>query len=317
MPELSDRDVFREIAGLTTEAVNPRTHGLDAKPVREVLALLNDEDQAVPLVVRGQLDAIARAVELVVERLKRGGRLFYIGAGTSGRLGVLDAAECPPTFGTDPGLIRGLIAGGSTALERAVEGAEDNVETAPAALLAHGLKPEDVVIGIAASRRTPFVVAGLRFARAQGAGTVLLSTNALPADPAAAGPGLTLGEVDVAICPEVGPEAIMGSTRLKSGTAQKLVLNMISTATMVELGKVYDNLMVDLRATSRKLGERAKRLVMMTTDCDYDRATALLAAAGGRVKVAILIGRLGLDPAAAERRLEAAGGRVRRALGEE
>jgi N-acetylmuramic acid 6-phosphate etherase len=316
MPELSDRDVFREISALTTEAVNPRTKGLDSRPLREVLALLNDEDQSVPLVVRGQLEAIARAVELTVERLRRGGRLFYLGAGTSGRLGVLDAAECPPTFGTDPGLIRGLIAGGSVALERAVEGAEDNVETAPAALAAHGLRAEDVVIGIAASRRTPFVVAGLRFARAQGAGTVLLSTNALPAD-SAAGHGLALGEVDVAICPEVGPEAIMGSTRLKSGTAQKLVLNMISTATMVELGKVYDNLMVDLRATSRKLAERGKRLVMMTTGCDYDQASALLEAAGGRVKVAILMRRLGVEPAEAERRLEAADGRVRRALGEE
>ena len=317
MPELSDRDVFREISALTTEAVNPRTRGLDARPLREVLALLNDEDQTVPLAVRGQLEAIARAVELTVERLRRGGRLFYVGAGTSGRLGVLDAAECPPTFGTDPGLIRGIIAGGSVALERAVEGAEDNVETAPAALAGYGLRPEDVVIGIAASRRTPFVVAGLRYARAQGAGTVMVSTNALPADPAAAGHGLTLADVDVAICPEVGPEAIMGSTRLKSGTAQKLVLNMITTGTMVELGKVYDNLMVDLRATSRKLAERAKRLVMMLTGCDYERASALLEAAQGRVKVAILIGRLGVDMAEAERRLAAADGRVRRALGEE
>jgi N-acetylmuramic acid 6-phosphate etherase len=315
MPELSDREVFAEISALTTEAVNPRTKDLDSRPVRGVLELLNDEDQSVPLAVRGELEAIARAVELVVARMRRGGRLFYVGAGTSGRLGVLDAAECPPTFGTDPRLVRGIIAGGSAALERAVEGAEDDMEAAPAALAREELRSEDVVVGIAASRRTPFVRAALRYARQVGAGTVLVATNAPP--PAAdAGSGITAADVDVAICPVVGPEAIMGSTRLKSGTAQKLVLNMISTATMVELGKVYGNLMVDLRATSRKLAERAKRLVMMTTGCDYERARHQLERAGGRVKIAILIERLGIEPEAAASRLEAAGGRVREALGE-
>jgi N-acetylmuramic acid 6-phosphate etherase len=314
MPELSDRDVFQEISALTTEAVNPRTTDLDSRSLREVLALLNDEDQTVPMAVRAELEAIARAVELVVARFRQGGRLIYLGAGTSGRLGVLDAAECPPTFGTDPGLVRGILAGGPAALEGAVEGAEDNQEAGAAALARAGLNPQDVVVGIAASRRTPFVVAGLRFARQVGAGTVLISTNVLPKAAAAGGQGITAEDVDVAICPQVGPEAIMGSTRMKSGTAQKLVLNMISTASMVQLGKVYGNLMVDLRATSRKLAERAKRLVMMTTGSDYERAAELLQAAGGRVKVAILMARLHVEPAEAEARLEAAGGQVRKAL---
>jgi N-acetylmuramic acid 6-phosphate etherase len=318
----SDREVFAEIAALTTESINPRTVDLDRRPLREVLALINDEDEKVPRAVRREIDAIARAVELVVERMRRGGRLIYVGAGTSGRLGVLDAAECPPTFGTDPALVRGVMAGGPPALMRAVEGAEDDGEAARTALVAEAVTAADVVVGIAASRRTPFVVAALRYAREVGAGTVLVTTNALPAGSGPGTPGSSPGgplgaaSVDVAICPEVGPEVIMGSTRMKSGTAQKLVLNMISTATMVELGKVYGNLMVDLGSTSRKLTERAKRLVMMTTAVDYDRAAALLAEAGGRVKVAILIGKLHIDRAAAESRLAAAGGRVREALGE-
>jgi N-acetylmuramic acid 6-phosphate etherase len=316
MPELSDRDVFAEIAALTTEAVNPRTTDLDSRSLREVLALLNDEDQTVPLAVRSELEAIARAVELVVARLRQGGRLIYLGAGTSGRLGVLDAAECPPTFGTDPGLVRGIIAGGAAALQGAVEGAEDNAEAGAAALAQLDLRPVDVVVGIAASRRTPFVVAGLRYARTVGAGTVLVSTNRLPNAAPASGHGITAEDVDVAVCPQVGPEAIMGSTRMKSGTAQKLVLNMISTASMVALGKVYGNLMVDLRATSRKLAERGKRLVMMTTGSDYDQAAELLRAAGGRVKVAIVMARLRVDIADAEARLAAAEGHVRRAIGE-
>jgi len=311
--------VFAEIAALTTESINPRTADLDRRPLREVLALINAEDETVPGAVRREIESIARAVELVVERLRRGGRLFYVGAGTSGRLGVLDAAECPPTFGTDPALIRGIMAGGPPALMRAVEGAEDDGEAARAALAAEKITPADVVVGIAASRRTPFVVAALRYAREVGAGTVLVTTNALPTgspDPSGSGGPLGMASVDVAICPEVGPEVIMGSTRMKSGTAQKLVLNMISTATMVELGKVYGNLMVDLRSTSRKLTERAKRLIIMTAGVDYERAAALLAEAGGRVKVAILIGKLSIDRATAESRLAAAGGRVREALGE-
>lgn len=313
MTRRGDRQVFDEISGLVTESVNPRTANLDLKSIPEILALINDEDQTVPGAVRREIAAIARAVELVVGRLTRGGRLFYIGAGTSGRLGVLDAAECPPTFGTDPKLVQGLIAGGHEALWRAVEGAEDEAEAAPAALAEHGVGPADVVVGVAASRRTPFVLAGLRHARQVGAGTVLVAMNA------AHGPGAGGGEleVDVAICPVVGPEVIMGSTRMKAGTAQKLILNLISTASMVCLGKVYGNLMVDLRATSRKLAERAKRLVMMTVGVDYDGAAQLLEQAGGSVKTAIVIGRLGVTREEAEARLQTAQGWVRRALGED
>jgi N-acetylmuramic acid 6-phosphate etherase len=352
LPELSNRQVFAEISALTTEAVNPRTVDLDRRTVREVLTLINDEDQSVPGAVQREIDAIAHAVELVVARLERGGRLFYVGAGTSGRLGVLDAAECPPTCGTDPTLVQGIIAGGHQAVWRAIEGAEDEIDAAPAALVAQEVGPADVVVGLAASRRTPFVVAALRHARQVGAGTILVAMNATdqsqPASPDASGSAteakakatvdetpsgspeapasgapssgpasLPELEVDVAICPIVGPEVVMGSTRMKSGTAQKLILNMISTATMVRLGKVYGNLMVDLRATSRKLAERAKRLVMMTTNVDYDTATRLLEEAGGRVKTAIVIGHLGVKREEAEARLARAGGLVRRALEEE
>jgi N-acetylmuramic acid 6-phosphate etherase len=311
MPDRSDREIFAELSGLTTEAVNPRTADLDCRSVPEILALINDEDETVPRAVRREIDAIARAVDLVVDRISSGGRLFYVGAGTSGRIGVLDAAECPPTFGTDPELVQGLIAGGAPALVRAVEGAEDQVDEAPAALAACGLTARDVVVGLAASRRTPFVVSALRHARAMGAGAVLVAMNA-----AAAAPRPEF-EVDIAICPDLGPEVIMGSTRMKAGTAEKIILNMISTAAMVRLGKVYGNLMVDLRATSRKLTERAKRLVMMTCQVDYDGATQLLAEAGGSVKTAIVIGRLGVVREEAESRLAAAAGFVRRALGEE
>jgi N-acetylmuramic acid 6-phosphate etherase len=313
MVEPGDRRVFDEIAGLTTEAVHPGSADLDRRSIPEILTLINNEDQTVAAAVRREIPAIARAVELIESRLRAGGRLFYVGAGTSGRLGVLDAAECPPTFGTDPDLVQGVIAGGRDAVWRAVEGAEDDVESAVLALSAHGVGPRDVVVGVAASRRTPFVVSALRHAQQVGAGTVLVAMNAQPAG--AAEPGTS--PADVIICPVVGPEVIMGSTRMKAGTAQKLVLNMISTATMVRLGKVYGNLMVDLRATSRKLAERAKRLVMMTVGVDYDRAAKLLDESGGRVKTAIVIGRLGVTREEAESRLAKASGWVRQALGEE
>ncbi len=309
MTDSSDREIFAQLSALTTEAVNPRTADLDCRSAGEILALLNEEDQSVPLAVRQEIDDIARAVDLVVERLSRGGRLIYVGAGTSGRLGVLDAAECPPTFGTEPELVQGVMAGGPGALIRAVEGAEDDVQGAVSALESRGVGAADVVVGLAASRRTPFVLAALEKARALGAGTILVAMNAAGSIPSST--------VDVAVCPVLGPEAIMGSTRLKAGTAQKLILNMISTATMVRLGKVYGNLMVDLRANSRKLTERAKRLIMMTCNVDYEVATRLLAEAEGRVKNAILIGRLGVSREEAEARLERAGGWVRRALGEE
>ncbi len=318
-PPPADRRVFEEIAGLATEAVNPRSTDLDRLSTPQILALINDEDQTVAAAVRREIDAIARAVELTVARLGQGGRLFYVGAGTSGRLGVLDAAECPPTFGTPPHLVQGVIAGGREAVWRAVEGAEDDANSSPTALAERRLGRADVVVGVAASRRTPFVLAALRYAREVGAATILVAMNP-PLRSEGGGPDTPAGGefgVDVAICPVVGPEVIMGSTRMKAGTAQKLVLNMISTATMVRLGKVYRNLMVDLQATSQKLGERSKRLVMMIVGVDYDEAARLLEQAGGRVKTALVIGRLGVTREEAEARLEAAGGFVGRALRED
>lgn len=303
-----DRRVFDEIATLLTEQRNPRTMDLDRLGAGEVLARLSAEDRLVPEAVAAELPWIEQAVELVVTAFRAGGRLIYAGAGTSGRLGVLDAAECPPTFGTPPEMVQGLIAGGAPALTRAVEGAEDRGDEVRDALAALSVGPNDVVMGIAASRRTPYARAAVAEARRRGARTLFLTTN----------PRSTLDlEVDVAICPVVGPEAVMGSTRMKSGTAQKLVLNMITTAAMVRLGKVYGNMMVDLVATNRKLRERSKRTIMMVTGVGYDEAVTTLEAAGGSVKVALVMIRARVSAEEARRRLEAAGGFVRLALGEE
>lgn len=303
-----DRRVFDEIATLLTEQRNPRTMDLDRLGPGEVLARLSAEDRLVPEAVAAELPWIEQAVELVVAAFRAGGRLIYAGAGTSGRLGVLDAAECPPTFGTPPEMVQGLIAGGAPALTRAVEGAEDRGDEVRDALAALSVGPNDVVMGIAASRRTPYARAAVAEARRRGARTLFLTTN----------PRSTLDlEVDVAICPVVGPEAVMGSTRMKSGTAQKLVLNMITTAAMVRMGKVYGNMMVDPMATNSKLRERSKRTIMMVTGVGYDEAVTTLEAAAGSVKVALVMIRARVSAEEARRRLEAAGGFVRQALGEE
>lgn len=303
-----ERRIFDEIATLLTEQRNPRTMDLDRLTVGGILERLSAEDRLVPDAVAAELPHIEQAVELVVAAFRRGGRLIYLGAGTSGRLGVLDAAECPPTFGTDPDMVQGVIAGGDAALTQAVEGAEDRGDDARRAVAGLNVGPDDVVMGIAASRRTPYARAGVEEARKRGARTLFLTTN----------PRGTLDiVVDVAICPVVGPEAVMGSTRMKSGTAQKLVLNMITTAAMIRSGKVYGNLMVDLMATSAKLVERSKRTIMLVTGIDYDGAVAALAAAGGSVKTAIVMIRAGVSRAEAAQRLSAAGGFVHRALGEE
>lgn len=303
-----DRRVFDEIATLLTEQRNPRTMDLDRLSAGEVLARLSAEDRLVPEAVAAELPWIEQAVELVVAAFRAGGRLIYAGAGTSGRLGVLDAAECPPTFGTPPEMVQGLIAGGAPALTRAVEGAEDRGDEVRDALAALSVGPNDVVMGIAASRRTPYARAAVAEARRRGARTLFLTTN----------PRSTLDlEVDVAICPVVGPEAVMGSTRMKSGTAQKLVLNMITTAAMVRLGKVYGNMMVDLVATNSKLRERSKRTIMMVTGVSYEEAVTTLEAAGGSVKVALVMIRARVSADEARRRLDAAQGFVRLALGEE
>jgi len=290
---------------LLTEQRNPVSRDLDMLSIDQVLRLMNAQDKLVPVAVEREIPYIARAVDIVVGAFKRGGRLIYVGAGTSGRLGVLDASECPPTFGVDAGLVVGLIAGGKSAVFKSREGAEDNAAKASADLRKLKLAKRDVVCGIAASRRTPYVVAAVGFARSLGAKTLYITTN----------PRSEFDiDVDVAICPEVGPEILMGSTRMKSGTAQKLVLNMITTTAMVKMGKVFENMMVDLQLTNKKLVERSRRIVMMATGADYPTAERTLAAAGGHVKTAIVMILTGATVGAAKRRLRQADGFVREAL---
>jgi N-acetylmuramic acid 6-phosphate etherase len=291
---------------LTTEGRNPASEAIDSLSALEIVRVMNAEDATVALAVGREAEAIARAVEIIADRLARGGRLIYIGAGTSGRLGVLDAAECPPTFNSPPGQVVGLIAGGRTALTQAVEGAEDDPVAAASDLLAAGVSARDTVVGIATSGRTPYVVAGLEFARAQGAATVGLACN--PDSPLEA-------LCDVMITPVVGPEILTGSTRLKAGTATKMVLNMLSTGAMVRLGKTFGNLMVDLRATNTKLRDRSCRIVAALTGLDDATAATVLDNAGGEVKTAIVMHRRGVSAEDARRRLDAAQGHLRKALG--
>ena len=303
---MDDQTRFEEFARLATEQRNPRTLELDSLDTRGILELISAEDHGVPVAVARELPYIAQAVELVVASFREGGRLIYVGAGTSGRLGVLDASECPPTFGSDPELVQGVIAGGHGALVRAVEGAEDRTAEGEQAMVERGVGRKDTVIGLAASRRTPYVVAALAKARALGARTAYVTCT--PRTEFAL-------EVDVAICPEVGPEVLMGSTRMKAGTAQKLVLNMITTAAFVRMGKAYENMMVDLMATSEKLVERSRRTVMTVTGVDYAAASRAIEAAGKSVKTAIVMLKLDCTRAEAEDRLSRAGGFVRAALG--
>ena len=302
---MDDRTRFEEFARLATEQRNPRTLDLDTLDVAGILGRISAEDRAVPHAVARELPYIAQAVELVVRSFVEGGRLVYVGAGTSGRLGVLDASECPPTFGSPPEQVQGVMAGGYGALVRAVEGAEDREEEGEQAMMERGVSARDTVIGLAASRRTPFVVAALRKAKAMGARTAYVTCTPRSEFKL---------DVDVAICPEVGPEVLMGSTRMKAGTAQKLVLNMITTAAFVRIGKAYENMMVDLLATSEKLRERSKRTVMTVTGVSQDEAARAIEAAGKSVKTAIVMIRLGCTRAEAEQRLARAGGFVRAAL---
>jgi N-acetylmuramic acid 6-phosphate etherase len=298
------RRILDELQSLVTEQRNPRTRDIDLVDLETVLALINDEDRRVPDIVRGQIPQIARAVQLAERSLRAGGRLVYLGAGTSGRLGVLDAAECPPTFGTDPGQVLGVIAGGHETLVSSREGIEDRADLAEEDLRRVGLAARDTLVAITASRRTPYALAGLRHARTVGAATVFITCNTPPHDL----------DADVVIAAVVGPEVLAGSTRMKAGTAQKLILNTISTATMIRLGKVYENLMVDLRPLSQKLEERSKGILMQLLGLPYERAASLLASADGSVKRALLMGLAGCDAETAERRLESAGGVLRRAL---
>lgn len=291
-----------------TERRNPRTSGIDVASSLEIVDLLNAEDRTVPEVVHRIRTDVARVMELVVEAFRRGGRLVYVGAGTSGRLGVLDAAECPPTFGTPPEMVIGVIAGGPDALVRSQEGAEDDAAAGAAAMDARGVGARDVVVGIAASGTTTYVRAALERARAHGAGVVLLTCS----DPPAGMDTLC----DVVVVARVGPEAITGSTRLKAGTATKLILNTITTGAMIRLGKAYGNLMVDLQAWSEKLHDRAERIVMEACAVGRDEARRAIRAAQGSVKIAIVMLRRAVDAVEAARLLDEAAGLVRRAAGD-
>lgn len=290
---------------LTTETRNRDTMNLDTMTPLEVVTAMNREDAKVPQAIAPVLPQIAQAVTWAIDSLKRGGRVVYMGAGTSGRLGVLDAVECPPTFGVSPDRIVGLIAGGEKAFVKAVEGAEDSRELGKGDLVALNITPADLIIGIAASGRTPYVLGGLDYAREVGCKTVAISCNA----------GCPIGKAaDLAIEAVVGPEVLTGSTRLKAGTAQKLILNMISTASMVGTGKAYQNLMVDVMQTNEKLRVRAEKIVMEATGVDSETAAAAIAKASGSTKTAITMILAQCDVEEAEKRLEKAGGRVREAI---
>ncbi|WP_223187929.1 N-acetylmuramic acid 6-phosphate etherase [Streptomyces sp. CBMA29] len=299
-------ELRRELETLTTEAFRPELAEIDRMPTLEIARTMNGEDATVPAAVAGQLPVIAAAIDGIAARMERGGRLIYAGAGTAGRLGVLDASECPPTFNTTPGReVLGLIAGGPSAMITSIEGAEDSKELAAADLAALGLTPADSVVGVSASGRTPYAVGAVEYARAAGALTVGLSCNADSPLAAAADHGIEV---------VVGPELIAGSTRLKSGTAQKLVLNMLSTITMIRLGKTYGNLMVDVRASNEKLRARSRRIVALATGADEEAIEDALTATDGEVKHAILTLLAHVDAATAARLLTESGGHLRQAL---
>ncbi|MFD7434629.1 N-acetylmuramic acid 6-phosphate etherase [Streptomyces sp. NPDC059861] len=306
MTSTSDpRDVQAQLETLTTEAFRPELAEIDRLPTLEIAQLMNGEDTLVPAAVAERLPRIAAAIDDIAARMARGGRLVYAGAGTAGRLGVLDASECPPTFNTDPTRVVGLIAGGPEALVTSVEGAEDSGDLARQDLDALRLTPDDTVVGISASGRTPYAVSAVEHARAQGALTVGLACNAHSALAAAADHGIEI---------VVGPELLTGSTRLKAGTAQKLVLNMLSTITMIRLGKTYGNLMVDVRASNEKLRARSRRIVALATGASDEEIERALAATDGEVKAAILTIVGGVDGDTAARLLEDSAGHLRAAL---
>jgi N-acetylmuramic acid 6-phosphate etherase len=289
-----------------TERRNPRTADIDLATPLEIADLINAEDRSVPDTVASQREPIARAIAQAESTFRNGGRLFYVGAGTSGRLGVLDASECPPTYGTDPEMVQGIIAGGHKALTRSQEGAEDRLEGAIEDLTAHGVRSGDFVVGIAASGTTPYVRRALTYARSIGAATALVACSPPPQD--------ALDVVDILIMPLTGPEVVTGSTRMKAGTATKLVLNTITTGAMIRLGKTFGNLMVDLRATNDKLRDRSERILMEVCEVDRPRARVLLDRSGGAVKTAIVMHFLGAERGEAEAVLEKSGGVIRRIL---
>ncbi|WP_297930011.1 N-acetylmuramic acid 6-phosphate etherase [uncultured Aggregatibacter sp.] len=302
---MSEQNLLKTLETMLSEQRNPNTLHIDALSPLEVVTLLNHEDKQVAFAVEKALPQIAQAVEHIVVAFQSGGRLVYMGAGTSGRLGVLDASECPPTFGVPSSMVVGLIAGGETALRNAVEGAEDNCEAGEQDLRHIHFSRKDVLVGIAASGRTPYVIGGLTYAKQLGATTVSLVSN----------PNAIMSEIaDIAITTAVGPEALTGSSRLKSGTAQKMVLNMLTTAAMIRLGKCYQNLMVDVQATNQKLKARAIRIVMQATECDQLTAEQTLHTTNGNAKLAIMMLLSGLDKDQAEAVLTQNKGRLQDAL---
>ncbi|NKZ27023.1 N-acetylmuramic acid 6-phosphate etherase [Vagococcus lutrae] len=295
-----------DLGALTTEKRNQRTTGLDEMSIYDILKVMNEEDAKVPQAISQILPDIEAVVAKIIESFNKGGRLIYMGAGTSGRLGILDAAECVPTFGTEPEMVQGLIAGGMSAMTVAVEGAEDSQELGKEDLEALSLTDKDIVIGIAASGRTPYVIGGLTYAAEVGATTGSVTCNK----------GSKISEyASYPIEIEVGPEILTGSTRLKSGTAQKLVLNMLSTASMIGIGKVYKNLMVDVKPTNEKLVERSKRIIMEATECDYELASEKFEEANQNVKLAIVMILTDSDKETASEKLIKGNGFVRKTLG--
>lgn len=300
--------LFQEISSLSTEQINPATASIDAMTTREILQCINSEDALVPAAVSAELEHIEKAVELIVHAFASGGRLFYVGAGTSGRLGIVDASECPPTFGVSADMVQAIIAGGPQAVFRAQEGAEDREDLGAAIIEEHQLNTNDVLCGIAASGRTPFVRGAVSEASRRGIPTILVTTNSRENI-------ASLGVIaDVIIAPQVGPEVLAGSTRMKSGTAQKLVLNMLTTTAMIRSGKTYGNIMVDLQLTNAKLGERAKRIVMNIAGVGYDTAEELLRQTQGHVKTALIMAMTNSSREVAEQLLHQAGGFTRMAI---
>ncbi|WP_049365280.1 N-acetylmuramic acid 6-phosphate etherase [Haemophilus parainfluenzae] len=298
-------NLLQTLSTLITEQRNPNSMNVDSLSALEIVQLMNEEDKQVPLAIEKCLPQIAQAVECIVAAFQQGGRLVYIGAGTSGRLGVLDASECPPTFGVSPEMVKGIIAGGERALRHPIEGAEDSKEQAVVDLQTIQFSSKDVLVGIAASGRTPYVIGALEYAKSLGSVTVSIASNTNSA---------MANIVDIAIDTVVGPEVLTGSSRLKSGTAQKLVLNMLTTASMILMGKCYQNLMVDVQASNEKLKARAIRIVMQATDCDKALAEETLKQADQNAKLAIMMILSGLDRAQAEALLEKHHGKLQLAL---
>ncbi|MGM0836495.1 MAG: N-acetylmuramic acid 6-phosphate etherase [Bacillota bacterium] len=296
---------LENLQNLVTEQQNGKTTQIDRQSTEEILAIINEEDQTVPLHIQKEIPSIAEVVDSVVESFEAGGRLFYVGAGTSGRIGILDASECPPTYGTPPEMVKAIIAGGEPAIFKAVEGAEDSEELGANDIKQHGVRLHDVVIGITASGRAPYVIGALKQAKELGAKTVSFTCTK----------DATLNTVaDYKINIEVGPEVITGSTRMKAGTTQKLVLNMITTTSMVKIGKVFNNLMVDVQPLNKKLVDRAKRIIQQVTGCSLDEATTLFDSSEGNPKVAIIMYTCQVDAVKAAELLSNAKGFVYKAI---